>query len=126
TWIRAGTLFAPMRGSGTCCTASGFRHDAPASLLPACPLVLSVSIVMKTGIIGLPQVGKTSLFRILTKAKIDAQALHSREAHVGIARVPDERLDKLSALFTPKKTTHATVEYVDVAASGREALKEAT
>jgi GTP-binding protein YchF len=72
----------------------------------------------------LPQVGKTSLFRILTKAKLDAHALHSRDAHVGVARVPDERLDKLSALFNPKKTTHATVEYVDVAAIGQEALKE--
>src|SRR5215472_1839801 len=71
---------------------------------------------MKTGIIGLPQAGKTSLFKILTKAK--------RDAHVGIARVPDERLDKLSALYHPKKTTHATVEYVDVAAIGEEALKE--
>jgi ribosome-binding ATPase len=79
---------------------------------------------VKTGIIGLPQVGKTSLFRILTKAKLEAHALHSRDAHVGIARVPDERLDKLSALFNPKKTTHATVEYVDVAAIGQEALKE--
>ena len=79
---------------------------------------------MKTGIIGLPQVGKTSLFRILTKAKLDAHAMHSRDAHVGIARVPDERLDKLSALFKPKRTTHATVEYVDVAAIGQEALKE--
>src|SRR5712692_595033 len=79
---------------------------------------------MKTGIIGLPQVGKTSLFRILTKAKLDAHALHSRDAHVGIARVPDERLDKLSALYHPEKTTHATVEYVDVAAIGQEALKE--
>lgn len=79
---------------------------------------------MKTGIIGLPQVGKTSLFKILTKARLDAQAMHSRDAHVGIARVPDERLDKLSALYNPKKTTHATVEYVDVAAIGGEALKE--
>ena len=79
---------------------------------------------MKSGIIGRPQVGKTSLFRILTKAKLDAQAMHSRDAHVGIARVPDERLDKLSALYKPKKTTHATVEYVDVAAIGEEALKE--
>jgi len=40
----------------------------------------------------------------------------SREAHIGVARVPDERLDKLSALYSPKKTTYATVEYVDVAA----------
>ena len=80
---------------------------------------------MRTGIIGLPQVGKTSLFKILTKARLDAHAVHSRDAHVGIARVPDERLDKLSALFHPKKTTHATVEYVDVAAIGEKALKEA-
>ena len=79
---------------------------------------------MKTGIIGLPQVGKTSLFKILTKVRLDAQAMHSREAHVGVARVPDERLDRLSALYHPKKTTHATVDYVDVAAIGQEALKE--
>ncbi len=78
---------------------------------------------MKTGIIGLPQVGKTSLFKILTKAKVEDRG-YSREAHIGIARVPDERLDKLSALYSPKKTTYATVEYVDVAAIGQEALKE--
>jgi len=78
---------------------------------------------MKTGIIGLPQVGKTSLFKILTKAKLEERA-HSREEHIGVARVPDERLDKLSALYSPKKTTYATVEYVDVAAIGQEALKE--
>src|SRR5208283_1475196 len=80
---------------------------------------------MKTGIIGLPQVGKTSLFRILTKARIEEHG-HSnpREAHIGVARVPDERLDKLSALYSPKKTTYAAVEYVDVAAIGQEALKE--
>jgi len=79
---------------------------------------------VKTGIIGLPQVGKTSLFKILTKARLDTHAMHSRDAHVGVARVPDERLDRLSALYHPKKTTHATVEYVDVAAIGQEALKE--
>ncbi|HEX7253418.1 MAG TPA: redox-regulated ATPase YchF [Thermoanaerobaculia bacterium] len=79
---------------------------------------------MKTGIIGLPQVGKTSLFKILTKARLDVHAMHSREAHVGVARVPDERLDRLSALYHPKKTTHATIDYADVAAIGQEALKE--
>jgi hypothetical protein len=78
---------------------------------------------MKTGIIGLPQVGKTSLFKILTKAKLEEHG-HSREAHIGVARVPDERLDKLSALYSPKKTTYASVEFVDVAAIGQEALKE--
>jgi GTP-binding protein YchF len=78
---------------------------------------------MKTGIIGLPQVGKTSLFKILTKAKVEDRG-YSREAHIGVARVPDERLDKLSTLYSPKKTTYATVDYVDVAAIGQEALKE--
>ena len=78
---------------------------------------------MKTGIIGLPQVGKTSLFKILTKAKLEERG-HSRHEHIGVARVPDDRLDKLSALYSPKKTTYATVEYVDVAAIGQEALKE--
>ena len=51
---------------------------------------------MKTGIIGLPQVGKTALFQILTKADLSSPA-HSnpREAHIGVAKVPDDRLDRL-------------------------------
>jgi ribosome-binding ATPase len=80
---------------------------------------------MKTGIIGLPQVGKTSLFGILTKVKLSEQAYaNPREAHVGIAKVPDDRLDRLASLFNPKKLTHASVEYVDVGAIGQDALKE--
>ncbi len=82
---------------------------------------------MKTGIIGLPQVGKTSLFRILTKANLSDQAYaNPREAHVGVAKVPDDRLDRLAALYSPKKLTHASVEYVDVGAIGQEALKESS
>ena len=80
---------------------------------------------MKTGIIGLPQVGKTSLFKILTKAHVEARASHNpKEAHIGVAKVPDDRLDRLSALFNPRKLVHASVEYADVAAIGKEALKE--
>jgi ribosome-binding ATPase len=71
---------------------------------------------MKTGIIGLPQVGKTSLFKILTKAQLAAAHVNPREAHVGIAKVPDNRLDRLAALYNPRKLVHASVEYVDVAA----------
>src|SRR5437764_5288271 len=80
---------------------------------------------MKTGIIGLPQVGKTSLFQILTRAHVSAPA-HSnpREAHVGVAKVPDDRLDRLAALYSPKKLTHTSVEYVDVGAIGQDALTE--
>ena len=80
---------------------------------------------MKTGIIRLPQVGKSSLFRILTKAQLSEHAFaNPREAHIGVAKVPDERLDKLAALYNPKKLTHASVEYVDVGAIGQEALKD--
>ncbi len=79
---------------------------------------------MKTGIIGLPQVGKTSLFRILTKAHLSAQSANPREAHVGVAKVPDHRLDRLAALYNPKKLTHTSVDYVDVGAIGQDALKE--
>ncbi len=80
---------------------------------------------MRTGIIGLPQVGKTSLFLILTKAHLSEHAYaNPREAHVGVAKVPDDRLDRLATLFNPKKLTHASVEYVDVGAIGQEALKE--
>jgi GTP-binding protein YchF len=80
---------------------------------------------MKTGIIGLPQVGKTSLFRILTKANLSEQSYSNpREAHVGVAKVPDDRLDRLAAVYKPKKLTHASVEYVDVGAIGQDALKE--
>ncbi len=68
---------------------------------------------MKTGIIGLPQVGKTSLFKILTRAHLDAHAARAA-THVGVAKVPDKRLDQLAELYKPKKTTHASIEYVDV------------
>jgi ribosome-binding ATPase len=82
---------------------------------------------MKTGIIGLPQVGKTSLFRILTKAHLSEGAFaNPREAHIGVAKVPDDRLDRLAALYNPKKLTHTSVEYVDVGAIGQEALKDTT
>jgi GTP-binding protein YchF len=79
---------------------------------------------MKTGIIGLPQVGKTSLFQMLTKVDVSSAGYNPREAHLGIARVPDDRLDRLAALYQPRKLVHATVEYADVAAIGQEALKD--
>src|SRR5271167_1777832 len=79
---------------------------------------------MKTGIIGLPQVGKTSLFVMLTKQAVAQRSGNPREAHLGVAKVPDDRLDRLAALYNPKKLIHASVEYTDVAALSQEALKE--
>jgi GTP-binding protein YchF len=68
---------------------------------------------MQTGIIGLPRVGKTSLFRILTRTRVEAHGAPT-QAHVGIARVPDARVAKLADVFKPKKITYATIEYVDI------------
>ncbi len=79
---------------------------------------------MKTGIIGLPQVGKTSLFVMLTKQQVMQRSGSPREAHLGVARVPDDRLVRLAALYNPKKLVHASVEYADVAALNKEALNE--
>jgi GTP-binding protein YchF len=68
---------------------------------------------MQTGIIGLPLVGKTSLFRILTRARVDTHGAPS-QLHVGIARVPDVRVAKLAEVFKPPKVTYAAIEYVDI------------
>ncbi len=69
---------------------------------------------MKIGLFGFPLTGKTTLFELLTGAA--AQAQHGRgEGQVGICKVPDPRLDKLTEMYSPKKHTPATIECVDVA-----------
>jgi GTP-binding protein YchF len=68
---------------------------------------------MKAGIIGLASVGKSALFQLLTGAPAPAHGGRP-EPRLGIARVPDPRVEALASLFHPRKTTHATVEYVDV------------
>ncbi len=80
---------------------------------------------MKTAIIGLPMVGKTSLFTILTGVHQETR-IGSTSARTGIARVPDARLDALAKLFEPKKVTHATVEYVDMPSISKESLRDAS
>jgi len=73
---------------------------------------------LKAGIIGFSGVGKTTLFKILTKTDISSSKFSRKKdtAPIGIASVPDRRLDELSTLFKPKKTTYATVEYIDIPA----------
>src|SRR5258708_23532302 len=68
---------------------------------------------MQTGIIGLGQVGKTTLFRILTKANVEGKA-SSQGTHVGVAKVRETRLVELTKLSNPKKITYATVQTVDL------------
>jgi ribosome-binding ATPase len=80
---------------------------------------------MQTGIIGLPQSGKTTLFRILTHAHLDEKAARAA-THVGIARVPEPRLAQLAAIYHPPKITYATVEYVDVGGISRDRKRDSS
>ena len=73
--------------------------------------------MLRIGIVGLPQTGKTTLFQILTHAHGSGIGSGRQEAHVGVVRVPDARLDRLSEMFQPQKTVHATIEYMDMPGS---------
>ena len=71
---------------------------------------------MKLGIVGLPNVGKTTLFNALTgsRAETGAYTVAGARPNVGVAKVPDERLDWLAEYYHPKKYSPATIEFVDV------------
>jgi len=78
---------------------------------------------MKIAIIGLPRVGKSSLFRILTGVHEETR-LGTLEARTGVAQVPDPRVDALAKVFRPARVTHATIEFLDVPSISREALRK--
>lgn len=80
---------------------------------------------MQIGIIGLQTSGKTTIFNALTHGHAETSlAGGEKDANRGVAHVPDERVDVLSKMFTPKKTTYATVEFTDVAGLAKGAGQE--
>ena len=82
--------------------------------------------MLKIGIIGLDQVGKTTLFRILTRAHGSGLTSGRQEAHISVVRVPDARLDRLIEMYHPKKNVYASVEYVDTPGSVIEMARSGT
>ena len=72
---------------------------------------------MKLGIVGLPNVGKSTLFNAITNAGAESAnyPFCTIDPNVGMVAVPDARLDKLSEMYDPKKTTPAVIEFVDIA-----------
>lgn len=72
---------------------------------------------MKLGIVGLPNVGKSTMFNAITNAGAECAnyPFCTIEPNVGVVPVPDERLDELTRMYKPEKTTHATIEFVDIA-----------
>jgi GTP-binding protein YchF len=94
-------------------------NDAEIRLDDAIGTLISKDIFMslKCGIVGLPNVGKSTLFNALTNAGIAAEnyPFCTIEPNVGIVEVPDERLDALSAIVNPQKVQRAIVEFVDIA-----------
>ena len=82
--------------------------------------------MLRAGLIGYPSTGKTTLFRLMTSAREGVRPGHQgkSDANVGISRVPDARLDRLSAMFNPRKHVPATVEFADMAGTARAGAKD--
>jgi ribosome-binding ATPase YchF (GTP1/OBG family) len=74
---------------------------------------------MQLGIIGLARSGKTTVFNAVTRGRAQVGAYSSStQPNVGVVHVPDERVDRLAEIFHPRKTTYATIQYVDFPAAG--------
>ncbi len=79
----------------------------------------------RVGILGLPQSGKSTVFEILVRGAGAQAATTSGREQVAVIVVPDERMDRLSAMYEPKKTTRACIQFVDTVAAGQASARAA-
>ena len=77
------------------------------------------NFVLRAALIGFPATGKSTLFQLMTSAKETPRGHQKLETAVGISRVPDDRLDRLTAIYNPRKRVPATIEFTDIVAPGR-------
>src|SRR5437764_12526906 len=81
--------------------------------------------MLRAALIGFGSSGKTTLFQLMTSARETARAAHGKgETTLGISKVPDDRLDRLTAMFNPRKRVPATVEFSDMAGTGQTAAAQ--
>src|SRR3954462_2182611 len=77
------------------------------------------SAMLRAALIGFASSGKSTLFQLMTSARETGRAAHGKaESTIGISKVPDPRLDTLTAMYNPRKRTPATVEFTDLALPG--------
>src|SRR5437660_1152979 len=75
--------------------------------------------MLRAALIGFASSGKTTLFQLMTSARETGRSAHGKgETTVGMSKVPDARLDRLTAMYNPKKRVPATIEFTDLAATG--------
>src|SRR5579872_355827 len=75
--------------------------------------------MLRAALIGFGSSGKSTLFQLMTSARESSRAAHGRsETAIGMSRVPDARLDRLTAMYNPRKRVPATVEFTDLVAAG--------
>jgi ribosome-binding ATPase len=74
--------------------------------------------MLRAALIGFPSTGKTTLFQLMTAVREPTRGHGRSEAAIGVSRVPDDRLDRLTAMYNPRKRVPATVEFADIAGTG--------
>src|SRR5205823_1715277 len=97
--------------------STGVRHRSDTCRTPVVPS--AARRMLRAALIGFGSSGKTTLLQLMTSARETARAAHGKgETTVGISKVPDARLDRLTAMYNPRKRVPATVEFTDIAAAG--------